>query len=78
MVVNITNYDDILLYTFNAQAVNRLSPYAGFRLPPLPKHMLSTFCYMFKLILKVKTTLENIAISNFLAYFGTNLFSVFC
>ena len=30
MAINITRYNDILLYTFNAQAVNH-SPYAGFR-----------------------------------------------
>ena len=35
MAVNIIKYDDILLFTFNAQAVNQLSPYAGFRLPPI-------------------------------------------
>ena len=29
------------------QAVNHLSPYAGFRLLPLQEHMLSTFCYMY-------------------------------
>ena len=47
MTVNIIKYDDILLSTFNAQAVNHLSPYAGFRLPPLQKHMSSTFCYIY-------------------------------
>ena len=31
MMVNITRYNDILLYTFNVQAVNHSSPYAGFR-----------------------------------------------
>ena len=46
MAVNITKYNDILLYTFNALAVNHLSPYTGFRLPPLQKHMSSTFCYI--------------------------------
>ena len=47
MTVKITKYDDILLYTFNAQAVTHSSPYAGFRLPPLIKHVLSTFCYTY-------------------------------
>ena len=47
MMVNIIKYDDILFYTFNAQAVKHLSPYAGFRLPPLRKHVQSsTFCYI--------------------------------
>ena len=46
MTVNIIKYNDILFYTFNAQAVNYLSPYAGFRLPPLWKHVMSTFCYI--------------------------------
>ena len=38
MTVNITMYNNILLYTFNAQAVNHLSPYVGFRLLPLQEH----------------------------------------
>ena len=33
--VNIIKYDDLLFYTFYMQAVNLLSSYAGFRLPPL-------------------------------------------
>ena len=41
MAVNITRYDDILLYTFNAQAVNHLSPYAGFRFNYLKMKILS-------------------------------------
>ena len=45
--VNNIKYDDILFYTFDMQAVNHLSPYAGFRLLPLQEHMLSTFCYMY-------------------------------
>ena len=47
MAVNIIKYDDVLFYTFNAQAVNHSSPYAGFRLPPLLKHVLGTFCYIY-------------------------------
>ena len=47
MTVNIIRYDNILLYTFNVQAVNHSSSYAGFRLPPLKKHVLRTFCYIY-------------------------------
>ena len=47
MTDNINKYDGILLYTFNAQAVNHLSQYTGFRLPPLINYMLSTFCYIY-------------------------------
>ena len=45
--VNIIKYNNILYYTFHTQAVNQLYPYAGFRLPPLQEHMLSTFCYTY-------------------------------
>ena len=41
--VDIIKYDKILFYTFDMQAVNHLSPCAGFRLPPLQEHLLSTF-----------------------------------
>ena len=41
MAVNIIKYDDILFYTFNAQAVNHLSPYAGFRFNYLQMKILS-------------------------------------
>ena len=34
MTVNIIKHDDILFYTFDTQAVNQLSPYTEFRLPP--------------------------------------------
>ena len=42
MSVNITRYDDILLFTFNAQAVNHLSPITGFRFNYL-KMMIQSF-----------------------------------
>ena len=41
MAVNITRYDDRLIYTFNAQAVNHLSPYSGFRFHYLKIKILS-------------------------------------
>ena len=47
MMVNIIRYKDGLIYTYNAQSVHYLSSYVGFRLPPLLKHVLSTFCYIF-------------------------------
>ena len=45
--VKTIKYDNILFYTFVMQAVNHLSSYAGFRLPPLQEYMLSTFCYRY-------------------------------
>ena len=47
MTVNITKYDDILFYTFIGQAVNHSSPYAGFSLPSIIKHVLSTFGFIY-------------------------------
>ena len=41
MVVNIIRYDDRLIYTFNSQAVNHLSPYSGFRFHYLKIKILS-------------------------------------
>ena len=61
--INIIKYDDTLLdtRTFDTQAVNQLSPYAGFRLPPLQVHMLNTFCYIY--IDFGKLTVQNIHIA---------------
>ena len=47
MTVNIIKYVDILLYTFDTQTVNHLSPYARLRLPLLQEQVMSTFCYMY-------------------------------
>ena len=41
MAVNITRYNNILLYTVNGQAVNHSSPYAGFRFNCLKMKKLS-------------------------------------
>ena len=41
MAVKIIRYKDGLIYTFNAQAVNHLSPYSGFRFHYLKIRILS-------------------------------------
>ena len=75
--VNIIKYDDILFYTFDTQAVNHLSPYAGFRLPLLQEHMLGTFCYINNILHRQFTYIindtslsviftDNLSIMNFL------------
>ena len=60
MAVNIIIYKDGLIYTFNTQVIYHLL-YAGFRLPPLLKHVLSTFFYIYNnLIIRSVLPLDGI------------------
>ena len=56
MAVNIIRYKDwlIIIYTFNKQVIYNLL-YAGFRLSPLLKHVLSKFFYMNIVYLSILT-----------------------